>query len=87
MKVRSPGPLRYSGSAMDSKKQEQVDSTRRWPWSFQEPFHTPMGGILRPWPARNKSFSCSFGVGPRWKGPVSEMALSGALARYDRPCL
>lgn len=63
MKVRSPGPLRYSGPAMDSKKQELVDSTR------------------------NKSFSCSFGVGPRWKGPVSEMVMTGALARYDRPRL
>lgn len=61
MKVRSPGPLRYSGAAMDSKKQEQVDSTR------------------------HKSFSCSFGIGPRWKGPVSEMVMTGALARYDKP--
>mmetsp|Transcript_146204 Transcript_146204/g.207284 ORF Transcript_146204/g.207284 Transcript_146204/m.207284 type:complete len:287 (+) Transcript_146204:65-925(+) len=63
MKVRSPGPCRYDGPAMDSKKQEQVDSTR------------------------NKSFSCSFGVGPRWQGPVSEMVMTGALARYDRPRL
>ena len=37
--------------------------------------------------ARNKSFSCSFGVGPRWQGPVSEMVMTGALARYDRPRL
>lgn len=28
MSVRSPGPMRYSGPAMDAKTQEQVDSTR-----------------------------------------------------------
>jgi len=61
MKVRSPGPMKYDGPAMESKKQEMVDSTR------------------------NKSFSCSFGVGPRWSGPTSEMVMTGALARYDRP--
>lgn len=29
MKSRSPGPARYTGTAMESKKQECVDSTRR----------------------------------------------------------
>ena len=28
MKVRSPGPMKYDGPAMESKKQEMVDSTR-----------------------------------------------------------
>lgn len=29
MSLRSPGPMRYGGAAMDSKKQELVDSTRK----------------------------------------------------------
>ncbi|CAE7237279.1 unnamed protein product [Symbiodinium natans] len=32
MKVRSPGPMRYDGPAMESKKQEMVDSTRPPSW-------------------------------------------------------
>ncbi|CAJ1364753.1 unnamed protein product [Effrenium voratum] len=63
MKVRSPGPMRYGGPAMNSKEQEKCDSTRQ------------------------KSFSCSFGVGPRWSGPTAELVTTGALARFDRPCL
>merc|ERR1719265_3139749 len=60
MSVRSPGPCNYSGSAIDAKKQSEVDSTKK------------------------RSFSCSFGVGPRWEGPTSEMVASGALTRYEQ---
>lgn len=32
-----------------------------------------------------RSFSCGFGIGSRWEGPTARMAMSGALARYNRP--
>eukprot|EP00931_Biecheleriopsis_adriatica_P121518 TRINITY_DN96591_c0_g1_i1.p1 TRINITY_DN96591_c0_g1~~TRINITY_DN96591_c0_g1_i1.p1 ORF type:complete len:282 (-),score=54.42 TRINITY_DN96591_c0_g1_i1:53-898(-) len=61
MSTRSPGPVAYSGAAMDAKKQAEVDSTKQ------------------------KSFSCSFGIGSRFDGPTAEMLRSGALARFDKP--
>jgi len=62
MAVRSPGPV-YSGSAIDAKKQAEVDSTKK------------------------KSFAPGFGVGSRWGGPANDMVRSGALSRYDSPCI
>jgi hypothetical protein len=35
--------------------------------------------------AFGRSFSCSFGVGPRWEGKTYEMVSSGAMGRYNRP--
>jgi len=61
MKVRSPGPTRYGGSAIDAKKQSECDSTR------------------------SRTFSTSFGIGPRWSGLEYQLSLSGALGRYDTP--
>jgi len=57
--TRSPGPIHYYGAAVDMKKLERVDSTRKC------------------------TASPSFGVGPRWEGPVCDMARSGALTRYQ----
>mmetsp|Transcript_100877 Transcript_100877/g.285915 ORF Transcript_100877/g.285915 Transcript_100877/m.285915 type:complete len:249 (-) Transcript_100877:75-821(-) len=62
-KSRSPGPTSYEGTAMESKKQELVDSTR------------------------TRSFSTSFGVGSRWEGKQNDMVRTGAMARYNRPCV
>lgn len=33
---------------------------------------------------KRRSFSCSFGVGPRWEGVTQELLLTGAWGRYDK---
>ena len=78
MKVRSPGPMKYDGPAMESKKQEMVDSTRSGrdlPESLGHPkLRSTLTG-LKALGRRNKSFSCSFGVGPRWPRAQLDVAV------------